>query len=551
MEPNMKFRRYFPSFLVLISLLALSDLWPGSPTCSFAQFNPPGNNPIVSPQRPNAVNNPVFQQPASGFPTGGSPVATPGMVLGTGTGTPGTASPPPGYSTTGSPPLGSPPTGSPPLGSPTTGYPATTAPTGPTATTGTSPQSSGNYMIHRPLGAVQNGPQPGNPPFQPMPMQNGRVIVPPPKSFQDYPPTREEIVFINGFLSKWQEQSKEIEALDYEFTCQEHSALGTPVTLGRVKFRAPDKGLIEIDKELRNGIPSTETNRKKKIICTGTAIYEFNYTEKKLTEFVIPEEDRGKGIMDSPLMALMGAKPGELHERFYLRVLNPEGMAGYVCLQAWPKWEDDARDFKYANVAIDGQSYHAKLLAVYDPASDKDWKGYEITKVNKSTWSERLNGKLPFMVSKDEFDRAAILRSKPGDWMFETKTDFLPESSARQITGPPNGSPNFIPGPMSSPVTPQYGNMLNPSPNTVPMQPNMTGTNTPVTQGNYPLAPPLGTVPLGTVPQGTMPQGTMPAGQVYSPGLSQTNVPQTYPQPPNSYMARPPQGNTAPSTTIR
>ena len=489
----MTFRRHLPCFLILFTFAMLTWL----SINAFAQVAHPGNAPGVSQPGVTASNNPQYQQPASGFPTGGYPNAAPGTATS--------------------------PTGMPATGTPASGTPAMPG----TANAGTTPQNG--YMIDRPLGAMQNGPQPANQPQVPA----GRVIVPPPEG---YNPSKEELDYINRFLTAWNEQSKNIEALDYDFTCQETSSFGLATTYGRVKFRAPDKGFIEIDSELINDKKSFETNKKMKFICTGEAVYEFNFVEKKLTEFVIPPEDRGKGVMDSPLMILIGANPHQLQERFYLMVLqSPASLADCVCLQAWPKWVEDAKEFKYVNVAINRQTFHAKALEVYQ-ANGEGRKGYEITNIRHKKFLDKiLPGQInPF--SKDDFDRNRIVSTKPRDWTFETKTDFLPEASNQQIA---QQNPAFRATP--APVNPQYGTSVN-----MPTSPTMQGQPGPMTQGTI---PPGTTLPgqansIGT-PQS---QYTAPPNNVPQYGASPNNNTQ---RPSNQYMAMPPQGNSPSQSILR
>lgn len=494
----MTFRGLFPSFLVLLSFAMLT--W--HQMSVFAQVAYPGNAPGIPQQGASGAYNPHSRQPAPGFPQGGHPGTVPG---------------------TGSHAAGVTPAGQ---------YSAT----GPVAS-GTSPQNG--YMIDRPLGVMPNEPQPG----YPQGVQNGREIVPPPDG---YNPGQEELNYINRFLTAWNEQSKNIEALDYDFTCWEYrGAEVVSETYGQVKFRAPDKGLVEIDSELMNGKKNSETNKRMKFICTGEAVYHFDFADKKLTEFVIPVEDRGKGVMDSPLMILVGANPRELQERFYLLVLDtPASFPNCIHLQAWPKWLEDAREFKCVNVVIDRQAFQAKALLLYD-ANGEGRKGYQITNTKVNVFGKIANIILP----KDGFDRNTILNLRSRDWAFETKTDYLPEASNQQIAQP-NPSVRATP----APVSPQYGSPANtPSaPGTLihPTAPRHQGQPGTMTQG---------TLPPGTLPPGQVPPGTVP-GQVNYTGTQPPNVappnntppygvhPNTpAPQQNHSFTAMPPHGNGSPS----
>ena len=426
---------------------------------SFAQNPYPGNNPGVAQPGTTGIYNPTYQQPTGGGQTMG------GQAVGN----------------------------------------QNTAP-------------PNNHMMDRPMGMLPGGLQPGNPPQ----MQNARNILPPPEGLQI---GEEKQKYINGFLAAWHEQSKNIETLDYEFTRREYNSFspqGEAETYGRVKFHAPDKGMIEIHSEkMRDGKVSTETNKKMKVICTGEAVYEFNFEQKKLTEFIIPVEQRGKGVMDSPLMILAGANPRELQERFYLDVFpSPPRLSHCVCINAWPKWPEDGKEFKYVTLAVNRNTFQAEVLLLFEPGTE-DYKGYEIKEVKKKF--RPLGGILPPI---DDFDRNKILASKPRDWTFETKTDFLPEASGQRMAQQPYPPVNAT----SAPVSPHYGNQPN-------LQPNMPSNNT-----GY------NTVTPGVVPQGQpgiVPQGTTGMAVPYN-GVNPNNQPQPY-----NRIAMPPQNYSGSQSVFR
>jgi len=483
----MTFRRLIPCLLVLIPLAASTWLQ----NRSFAQNAYPGGNPGVA--QPGTYN-PSYPQPAGA-----------GQAV--------------GNQAVGNQAMGNQAMGNQAMGNQAVGNQNSVPPT--------------MNMMDRPLGApLQGGPPPGhptgNPPGNPPQSQNARPILPPPAGFQI---GKEKQDYIDRFLSVWQEQSKNIETLDYEFTRREYTSFGVSETYGRVKFHAPDKGLIEIDSELINGKKSYDTNKKMKVVCTGDAVYEFNFVEKKLTKFIIPAEERGKGVMDSPLMILAGANPRELQERFYLDAIpSPESLTDCVCLQAWPKWLDDSREFKSVTVAVNRQTFHAKVLLLFEPGGE-GYKGYEITNTNPRRGG--ILPPLPVPKPKDEFDHNVIVNSKPKDWAFETKNDFLPEASGQWVAQQP-----YPPIPATpAPVNPPYGN------------PNMPGNN-PI---NNTVVPGTGVsgYPGGNSPA-IPPPGPM-SGQTNVTGVPPYQVPAGNPPRPtgNTYLAMPPQGNTGSPSVLR
>jgi len=453
----MKSCRRITNLLIVLALAAAF----GYQINSFAQGYPANGNPGYSQVNPPAASLVPYQQPAGGY---ASPTNTQPAV---------------------------------PMSAPMTTPMAAPA----TMPTGGAPQN--NYMIDRPLGAVPNGAvPPGN--QTAMPPQNVRPIIPPPWE-KEYAPTQEELDYIDRFLTNWGQQSKSIEALDYTFTCRQSSNLGNSETYGQVKFRAPNQGMIEIDSELINGKKNNETLKKMKVVCTGEAVYQFDYTGKKLTEFVIPKEQQGKGVMDSPLMILVGVNPQELQERFYLRAVNPwwDVVANCYCFQAWPKWPEDIKEFKTVKLAIDKNTFHAKELVVFDPSGDGG-KAYEITSTQKNIRERITTG----ILAKDEFARNDILKSMPRDWTFETKNDFIPEATGgQQYVQQPNPA-------MAQPY-PQYGNPVN-VPNNPPVQPNMMPPQNPSpnpTQLSYNGTPVVNYAQPNTpVAQNPYQQGQAPTG---------------------------------------
>ena len=477
----MKSCRRISNLLIVLALAAVF----GYQINSFAQNYPVNGNPGYPQANPPAASPVPYQQPVGGYvaPTNTQP-AVPMSV-------PMTA----------------------PMAAPTT-MPTGGAPM--IAQGGTAPPN--NYMIDRPLGTMPNGAvPPGN--QTAMQPQNVRPILPPPWE-KEHAPTQEELKYIDQFLTHWGQQSQSIEALDYAFTCRQGSnSFGNSETYGRVKFRAPNKGMIEIDSELINGKKSNETLKKMKVVCTGEAVYQFDYTGKKLTEFVIPKEQQGKGVMDSPLMILVGVNPQELQERFYLKAVNPwwDVVANCYCFQAWPKWTEDVKEFKTVKLAIDKNTFHAKELIVFDPSGDGG-KAYEITSTQKNI-RERIT---PGILAKDEFARNDILKSMPRDWTFETKNDFIPEAtSGQQYVQQPN--------PATAQPYPQYGNPAN-VPNNPPVQPNMMPPQNPSpnqTQLSY-----NGT-PVVNYAQPNTPIAQNPYQQGQTPTTSTGNVaPQyTFPSP--------------------
>ncbi|MDR1384116.1 MAG: hypothetical protein LBJ67_09760 [Planctomycetaceae bacterium] len=397
-----------------------------------------------------------------------------------------------------------------------------------TNVSGGNPADNPNYMMDRPLGAPLGGnPPTGTPSVANVPFQtltpNAPQIIPPPKG---YTLTKAEHQDIERFLMTWQEKSKSVTALDYDFLCFEYNAfskkdektgqlMAVHTTYGSVKYRAPDKGIIEtVGEHDANGNKITESNLRSKFICTGTAVYQFDHAAKKLTEFVIPKEQQGKGVMDSPLMVLVGANPTDLQRRFYLKILpRLENMKNGVRFQAWPKLPEDAKEFNSVIVVIDDSTFDARGLQLFS-IDGTSYKNYIITDTKKGLF-QGLGSILP-PLNKDDFDHNNILKSKPKDWVYALEENVAVPAAAPQLS-------------QQNPVVPNAPNNL-PSaiPNTTPAQPNPAYASPVPPQTQYSSQPngfTAGATGIASVPGQYLQGGVSPTASPNGYNLSQGNPP--------------------------
>ncbi|MGD9648803.1 MAG: hypothetical protein AB7U73_24035 [Pirellulales bacterium] len=91
-------------------------------------------------------------------------------------------------------------------------------------------------------------------------------------------------------------------------------------------------------------------------ICDGKAIFELNAEKKQVIERVLPEHMRGKAIADGPLPFIFGAKAATLNQRYWMRLKRPPpGQESKICLEAFPKLQQDAANFQRAELMLDPQ----------------------------------------------------------------------------------------------------------------------------------------------------------------------------------------------------
>ena len=199
--------------------------------------------------------------------------------------------------------------------------------------------------------------------------------------------------FLNTLLDYWQQKSDKIQRYhcqfrryDYDTTfCnwrdpRDNRLAAASIMSGEIRFAAPDKASYETLQVHDFGGPpknagedpiyvarSTKTNREK-WICDGKSIHEYDFENKKLYETEIPAEMQGEGLVNSPIPFLFGASKEDILNRFWVRIITPEGAQNEYWLEAVPKKIEDARNYKKLELVLSrDELFLPIMLHVYAP----------------------------------------------------------------------------------------------------------------------------------------------------------------------------------------
>jgi len=146
-----------------------------------------------------------------------------------------------------------------------------------------------------------------------------------------------------------------------------------PPDEGVLKFASPDKGLMKIE--------AKDPKQSEQWLCDGKSIYQFNYTEKRVTEFVMPPELQGKGIGDGPLPFVFGVEAQKLKDRYFMRIITPPNVQNEVWLEAYPRYQQQAAEFSKVQVILQVSAPTKALLPyaiqIYSP-NGKDRTVYQL-----------------------------------------------------------------------------------------------------------------------------------------------------------------------------
>ena len=235
-------------------------------------------------------------------------------------------------------------------------------------------RSAGN--VHAPAGppttalpAAQGAQRVGEPVGQ-------RAAVGPPFHLSDV-----EMEFTNQVLVMWENRSAEIDTYHCDFERWEYDPVfgpgeSIPLTKssGQLTYARPDKGSFKIQ-QIRRWTqadfqqPGEHLLQKNEVgehwVCDGKAIFEYKHAKKQLVVQPLPEQMRGKSIVDGPLPFLFGAEAAKLKHRYWIRCRSSD--AATIWLEAYPRRQADAANYHHVEVMLDRKSMRPKAIQVHMP----------------------------------------------------------------------------------------------------------------------------------------------------------------------------------------
>ena len=204
--------------------------------------------------------------------------------------------------------------------------------------------------------------------------------------------TAEHKKFIDDLLDYWQQSSQRVKQYLCDFTRYDYDTkfcnwrnptdnrlAAASIMTGEIRFSAPDKASYETLQVYDfNGPPEQagqdpkyekrdESTNREKWICDGNSIFEHDYQNKKLYETEIPAAMRGKGLVNSPIPFLFGASKDDILNRYWVRIITPEGVQNEYWLEAVPKKIEDARSYQKIELVISRSEFLPMMLHMYAP----------------------------------------------------------------------------------------------------------------------------------------------------------------------------------------
>lgn len=228
-------------------------------------------------------------------------------------------------------------------------------------------------------------PQPGGAPAgQPgQPAERRQLNVQPP--FVLNPQEQAEL---DKFLADWETKSEQVKLFQTSFVKFEYKPAWVnnnpnqphSKSIGEIKYAAPDRGLLRETKRWQyvlnpatNKFDEKETDPDQYWTCDGNSVFEVHHKpEKKVIEYPIAPQNKGKAITEGPLPFVFGAKAETLKNRYYLRLipLDPAKLPDTIMLEAIPKFQKDAANFSRVEIMLKGKDLVPFAMQIYDPEAN-------------------------------------------------------------------------------------------------------------------------------------------------------------------------------------
>jgi TIGR03009 family protein len=167
---------------------------------------------------------------------------------------------------------------------------------------------------------------------------------------------------------EWQRRSQAIKSFTCSLKRWEWDAVFQKKTtgVGDLKYSAPDNGLYRV-KDEKTGEMIDHW------VCDGKSLYEFNSTKKEVIERVLPPNMQGQAIADGPLPFIFGADAAKLKQRYWMRLIAPpEKQEDKICIEAFPRTQQDAANFKRAELLLNRADMLPFALQI-DLTNGKNW----------------------------------------------------------------------------------------------------------------------------------------------------------------------------------
>ena len=184
--------------------------------------------------------------------------------------------------------------------------------------------------------------------------------------------TAQQQADLDRMLIRWEQHGAGVRKFECDFTRFDYDGVfnsgdqPSAILKGEICYAAPDKGLYEVKGAMvgyrwingqAEGGQFVKDREAERWICDGQSIFEYDYQNKRLVQYRLPPElQDGRALSEGPLPFVFGAKADYVKQRYFLRLLTSEGSQGHIWLEAYPKFQADAANFRKATLILTATS---------------------------------------------------------------------------------------------------------------------------------------------------------------------------------------------------
>ena len=221
---------------------------------------------------------------------------------------------------------------------------------------------------------------------------------------------------LDQVLDAWQQQSGKIITFSCAFERLEYVMAFGPVVngqplplnknLGELTYSKPEKGsfqITEIKTYKEQPAPADQPQAPKRgdwivqpaaigehWVCDGKSVYEFRSDQKQVIERPLPPRAPGEALIDGPLPFLFGAESAKLKQKYWMKVDDDNKNPNQIWLTAWPKFQEQAANFKQVDVILDRQQQLPQAMRVTMPNGDQHVYKFDIGKAKVNGALDRI-----------------------------------------------------------------------------------------------------------------------------------------------------------------
>lgn len=247
---------------------------------------------------------------------------------------------------------------------------------------------------------------------------------------------------LDEFLARWERYSAPIHLYEVSFNLflydptMPEAQPNRPykIAFGYFMYNAnPKRFVFEVEGEWQ-GTKQIKWDDKnpsvltEKVIIDERSVYQYDHPTRTIRQINVPPEMIGKGIADSPLPLIFGAKADDLKRRFSMRIVPDSSKDDIIWLIARPLLTEDQQEFKELEILLDKKTLTARGLKQWD-INGKAYRAFELQ-------TPQINRRVNLV----EFIRDRFTPDIPRGWKKEEKDWVASPPSAPAIPQPPMGN---------------------------------------------------------------------------------------------------------------